>query len=70
MSKNDNIIRVWTNSEKSPVVPHWYAEDDLASDWTFCPGGHITERETFCLNDAEHTPTGVATDSLDGLIEP
>ena len=64
MSKNDNVVRVWTSQEPAEKVSHWYFD----YEWCFCTNGTIGEHEVFCLNDRDHEPTFVATKSLDGLL--
>jgi hypothetical protein len=66
VSKNDNIVRVWTNSESTPAVEHWYWDSDM---WHYCASGAVSYHEVFCLNDKDHTPAPwVRTSSLEGLV--
>jgi len=77
MSKNDNVIRVWTNPKESEPVGHWYWREGTTDEgyWLYFAkdayiGSQLSYDSVFCLNDADHTPcrAHVETDSLGGRV--
>ena len=67
MSKNDNIVRVWTGDDPSESVGHWHFIDEY-DGWHYSQGWPLYAGELFCLNDEDHPPPVVETDSLKGLV--